>query len=71
MDLKVHYIKDNEGNNTAIKMPIKDWESIVKILNQASISTKEKIELIETPIQVQKLEVERKKRKFSDFLMDL
>lgn len=71
MNLNVQYIKDTEGKNTSIKMPIKDWESIKEILNNSSISLKENIHFIETPIKIDKMKIQRKKKSFSDFLMDL
>lgn len=71
MKLKVHYIKDAEGQKKAVKLDIHDWHYIQKLLNKISAHENESVELIETPIEVQKIKTKPKGRHFSDFIMDL
>lgn len=71
MKLKVHYITDEEGSKQAAKIDIKDWDYIRKLLEEKAVEKKEDFEIIETPVEVKKLETKTKRRAFSDFIMDI
>jgi|GEM_PF-1642945 hypothetical protein len=71
MKVRVHYIDNTQGEQTAVKIGIEEWQQLKKYLSEASENNKETIDFIETPVKVDKIEAKPKKRSFSDFLMDL
>lgn len=72
MKFKIHYIDDTKGEPTAVKMDIQEWNQLKDYLLRMSQHNGEGIDFVETPVRIPKLEVQpRKKRSFSDFLMDL
>jgi len=71
MKLKVHYIKDAEGQKKAVKLDIHDWDDLQQLLNKISAQGNEPIEIIETPIEVQKIKSKPSKRHFSDLIMNI
>lgn len=71
MKLKVHYIKDSNGQNKAVKMDITDWNHLQELLKRLEASESETIELIETPVKVTKIQPKPKSQRFSDFIMDI
>ncbi|MCF8333841.1 MAG: hypothetical protein K9I47_06825 [Bacteroidales bacterium] len=71
MKLKVHYTKDATGRYNAVKIDIEEWKKLKAYLEKACTKEKESLELIETPVEVQKLKPKPKSRHFSDFIMDI
>mgnify|MGYP006291259663 FL=1 len=71
MKLRVHYIKDSDGKNKAVKLDINDWNHLKKLLEKIENSENEPVEFIETPVKVTQLEPKLKSRRFSDFIMDI
>lgn len=71
MKLKVHYTKDTEGRHNAVKIDMEEWKKLKIFLEKACEKENESLELIETPIEVQKLKSRPKTRHFSDFIMDI
>lgn len=71
MKVKVHYIKDSEGQDKAVKIAIDDWRQLQSLLEKISDNEHEPLELVETPFKVEKIENKPKARHFSDFIMDI
>lgn len=71
MKLKVHYRKDADGRHDAVKIDIEEWKKLKAYLEKACEKENQTLELIETPIEVQKLKPKPKARHFSDFIMDI
>lgn len=72
MKLKVHYIQNTKGENQAVKLDIDEWNQLKSLLNQSAQEIGETIDLIETPFKVNKLDIKpKKKRSFSDFLLEI
>lgn len=71
MKLKVYYITDADGKTQAVKIDIDDWNYLQQLLQAQYDAPKEGFEIIETPIEVKKIETKPKGRTFSDFIMDI
>ncbi len=71
MKLKVHYIDNKQGEPTAVKIDIEEWNELKRYLTNAG-QERETIDFIETPVEIPRMKVQpKKKRSFSDFLLDL
>jgi phage replication-related protein YjqB (UPF0714/DUF867 family) len=69
MKIHTHLITRKHNNELAVQLELSEWQKIAEFLKKNS---SEEIEIIETPLSIQNMHVESpKRRKFSDFILDL